>query len=36
VIPIEVDGKVVYRVLTDDAVTRWATERLLPTLPLDR
>jgi hypothetical protein len=36
VIPVEVDGKVVYRVLTDDAVTRWATASLLPTLGLDQ
>jgi len=32
VIPVEIDGKVVYRVLTDDAVTTWATQRLLPLL----
>ncbi len=30
VIPIELDGKVVYRVLTDDAVARFAADRLLP------
>jgi hypothetical protein len=35
VIPVEIDGQVVYRVLTDDAVTRWATEKLLPRLDLD-
>ena len=27
-IPVEIDGQVVYRVLTDDAVTRWASEKL--------
>ncbi|HEY3452495.1 MAG TPA: alpha-2-macroglobulin family protein [Myxococcales bacterium] len=32
VIPVEVDGKVVYRVLTDDAVTKWVAGKLLPTL----
>jgi len=36
VIPVEVDGKVVYRALTDDAVTRFASEQLLPTLGQDR
>jgi hypothetical protein len=30
VIPVEIDGKVVYRVVTDDAVTRWAADKLLP------
>jgi hypothetical protein len=35
VIPVELDGQVVYRVLTDDAVTRWASEKLLPKLELD-
>lgn len=35
VIPVEVNGQVVYRVLTDDAVTRWASEKLLPRLDLD-
>src|SRR5262249_8053815 len=35
VIPIEVGGKVVYRQLTDDAVTKWASEKLLPRLDLD-
>ncbi len=35
VIPVEVDGQVVYRALTDDAVTRWATDRFLPTLHED-
>ncbi len=35
VIAIEIDGKPVYRVLTDDAVTRWATDKLLPSLDLD-
>ena len=35
VIPVEVDGKVVYRVLTDDVVTRFASERLLPALGQD-
>ncbi len=34
VIPVEIDGKVVYRVLTDDSVTRWATQKLLPTLDI--
>lgn len=32
VIPVEVDGKVLYRVATDDAVTRWAVARLVPEL----
>jgi hypothetical protein len=32
VIPVELDGKVVYRVLTDDAVSRWAKDKLLPKL----
>ncbi len=35
VVPIEVNGQVVYRVITDDAVTRWAGEKLLPKLDLD-
>ena len=35
VIPVEIDGLVVYRVLTDDAVTRFATDKLLPRLDLD-
>ncbi len=35
VIPIELNGQVVYRVQTDDAVTRWASEKLLPQLNLD-
>lgn len=35
VIPVEVDGQVVYRVLTDDAVVRFAVEKLLPRLDLD-
>lgn len=35
VIPVEVDGKVVYRVLTDDAVTKWASDKLLSRLDLD-
>ncbi len=35
VIPVEIDGQVVYRVLTDDAVSRFATEKLLPRLDLD-
>ncbi|MBI5494179.1 MAG: hypothetical protein HY904_04075 [Deltaproteobacteria bacterium] len=30
VIPVEIDGKVVYRVPTDDAVTKWAVDKLLP------
>ncbi|MCC6812390.1 MAG: hypothetical protein IT381_33525 [Deltaproteobacteria bacterium] len=33
VVPVEIDGKVVYRVVTDAAVTKWATEKLLPKLP---
>jgi hypothetical protein len=36
VVPVELDGQVAYRVLTDDAVTRWASERLLPRLDLDQ
>jgi hypothetical protein len=36
VVPVEVDGKVVYRVLTDDAVTTWASAKLLPTLDWKR
>lgn len=35
VIPVEIDGKVVYRVLTDDAVTKWASDKLLSRLDLD-
>lgn len=35
VIPVEIDGKVVYRVLTDDAVTKWAVDKLLPTIDFD-
>lgn len=35
VVPVEIDGQVVYRVITDDAVTRWASEKLLPKLDLD-
>jgi hypothetical protein len=35
VIPVEIDGKVVYRVLTDQAVTRWALDQLLPALDTD-
>jgi hypothetical protein len=35
VIPVEVGGKVVYKVLTDDAVQRFAIDRLLPALRLD-
>jgi hypothetical protein len=33
VIPVEIDGKVVYRVVTDDAVSKWAVQKLLPKLP---
>jgi len=35
VIPVEIDGKVVYRAVTDDAVSRWAAEQLLPRLDWD-
>ncbi len=35
VIPVEIDGKVVYRVLTDDAVTKWAMDKLLPVIDFD-
>jgi hypothetical protein len=35
VIPVEIDGKVVYRVLTDDAVSKWAIEKLLPKIDWD-
>lgn len=35
VLPVEIDGKLVYRVPTDDAVLRWASEKLLPRLELD-
>ncbi|MDW8280915.1 MAG: hypothetical protein RMK29_04330 [Myxococcales bacterium] len=35
VIPVEIDGKVVYRVLTDDAVVRWVSDKLLPQLGLN-
>lgn len=35
VIPVEIDGQVVYKTLVDDAVTRWASEHLLPRLSLD-
>ena len=36
VVPVEIGGQVVYKVITDDAVTRWASEKLLPKLDLDR
>lgn len=35
-IPVEIDGKIVYRVPTDDAVTRWAAAKLVPMLDADR
>jgi hypothetical protein len=35
VIPVEIDGKVVYRVVTDDAVARWAVDKLLPRFDWD-
>ena len=35
IVPIEVDGKVVWRVLTDDAVQRFAIDSLAPTLDPD-
>lgn len=35
VIPVEIDGKVVYRVLTDDAVSKWAVDKLLPKIDWD-
>jgi hypothetical protein len=36
VIPVEIDSQVVYRVLTDDAVSRWVTDRLLPTIDFNQ
>ncbi|HEY3353381.1 MAG TPA: alpha-2-macroglobulin family protein [Polyangia bacterium] len=36
VIPVEIDGQVVYRVVTDDAVQRFALERLAPLLDPDQ
>ena len=35
VVPVEINGQVVYRVITDDAVIRWASDKLLPKLDLD-
>jgi hypothetical protein len=35
VIPVEIDGRVVYRVITDDAVVRWAVDKLLPKYDFD-
>lgn len=35
VVPVEINGEVLYRVITDDAVTRWASDKLLPKLDLD-
>jgi hypothetical protein len=34
VIPVEIDGKVYYKVITDDAVVQWAEKKLLPVLDL--
>lgn len=36
VVPVEIGGQVVYKVITDDAVTRWAAEKLLPKLDLEK
>jgi hypothetical protein len=35
-IPIEIDGKVVWRVITDDAVQRFVVDRLAPTIDPDQ
>jgi hypothetical protein len=32
VVPVEINGQVVYRVVTDDAVTQWAKNKLFPKL----
>jgi len=34
VIPVEIDGKVYYKIITDDAVVQWAVKKLLPVLDL--
>jgi len=34
VIPVEIDGKIYYKVITDDAVVQWAVNELLPVLDL--
>jgi hypothetical protein len=34
VIPVELDGKVVYKVVVDDAVSKWAVDKLMPVLDL--
>ena len=34
-VPVEINGQVVYRVITDDAVIRWASDKLPPKLDLD-
>lgn len=36
VIPVELNGQVVYRVVTDDAVSRWAVDKLLPLVGSDK
>jgi hypothetical protein len=36
VIPVEIDGRVVYRVVTDDAVQRFALDRLAPLIDPDQ
>jgi hypothetical protein len=35
-IPVEIDGKVVWRVITDDAVQRFVVDRLAPTIDPDQ
>jgi len=35
VIPVEVDGKIVYKALTDDAVSRFAIDKLFPKIDFD-
>lgn len=34
VIPVEIDGKVVYKALIDDAVVRWFVDKIIPELDL--
>lgn len=34
VIPVEIDGQVYYKVITDDAVVQWAVKKFLPKLDL--
>lgn len=36
VIPVEIDGQVYYKVITDDAVAQWAVKKFLPVLDLPK